>query len=244
MASFCAASASADGSVRLWDLASAKELRAIPAHSGIVSAVAFHPSGERIVSAGVDRAIHVWDAKRGEKVRTLTGHEAPVRALAFLPGGVLLLSAGADGVRLWDFSTGRAVRTLSMNGVTACAVATGVGARQIVVTGGDNRVWLWGGAGPKDEMPADARPVGFLGVHYVDSGGALVQGIFPDSPAEKTGFRVGDVIVGVDDVPVEKSEDFLNYMRRSHEGDDVHIKVKRADEIKVVRVKLSRWKDQ
>lgn len=233
-----------DGAIRVWDLPIGRELRAVPAHAGIVTALAFHPTGSLFVSGGVDRAIHAWDARTGRRLRTFAGHESPVRALAFLPGGSLVISVASDGVRLWDFASGRAVRTLSMNGVGACSVAVGLGARQIVVTGGDNRIWMWGGEGPREEMPGDSRPVGFLGVHYVDGGGALVQGVFPDSPAEKSGFRVGDVISGVDNVPVEGSEDFLNYMRRSHEGDDVHLKVKRGDQTKIIRVKLGRWKDQ
>ena len=79
---------------------------------------------------------------------------------------------------------------------------------------------------------------------YVDGGGALVQGTYKDSAAERTGFQVGDVIVGVDDLAVEKSDDFLNYMRRSHEGDDLHVKITRGGESKIIRVKLGRWKDQ
>jgi WD40 repeat protein len=234
-----------DGVVRVWDLLSGRELAHLQGHAGVVSAAAFHPGGARIATAGVDRAIHVWDAGTGTKVRTLLGHAGPVGGLAFLPGGRLLASAGSDGVRVWDLGSGHAVHVLEMNGVCGCAVATGIGSQPLVVTGGDNRIWIWGSAGGRRELPPpDTRPSGFLGVSYVDAGGALVQGIFKDSAAERSGFRVGDVIIGVDDAAVDKSDDFLNYMRRSHEGDDVHVKIHRGGEMKIIRVKFGRWKDQ
>jgi len=234
-----------DGVVRVWDLASGRELLHVQGHAGVVSAAVFHPGGARFVTAGVDRAIHVWDAGTGTKVRTLLGHAGPVRGLAILPGGRMLASAGSDGVRVWDLASEHPVHVLEMNGVCGCAVATGSGSQPIVVTGGDNRIWIWGTAeGAREKPPADSRPSGFLGVSYVDAGGALVQGVFKDSAAERSGFRVGDVIVGVDDVAIDRSDDFLNYMRRSHEGDDVHVKVHRDGETKIIRVKFGRWKDQ
>ncbi len=240
-----AAVGGSDGIVRVWDLAGAKELLRLQAHAGVVTAVAFSPGGERIVSAGVDHAIHAWDPKTGRKVKTFEGHAGPVRALAFLPGGRMFASTGTDGVRVWDVATGRVIRVLAMNGVAGCAIAVGLGSSQLVVTGGDNRAWVWGpGAGAREEPPADSRPGGFLGVSYVDGGGALVQGLYKDSAAERSGFQVGDVIVGVDDIAVDTSEDFLNYMRRSHEGDDVHVKIHRGGETKILRVKFGKWKDQ
>ncbi|HXX94461.1 MAG TPA: PDZ domain-containing protein, partial [Planctomycetota bacterium] len=234
-----------EGEVRVWNLASGTEGVRLKGHAGVVSAVLIHPGGARVITGGVDHAIQVWDLRTGDKVRSLLGHKGAVRALALLPGARRVASAGMDGVRVWDLASGQPIHAMEMNGISACAVAAGLGTESIVVTGGDNRVWVWGTPrGPREEPPADTRPGGFLGVSYVDGGGALVQGVFKDSAAERAGFRVGDVIVGVDDVPVDRSEDFLNYMRRSHEGDDVHVRVQRGGESRVIRVKFGRWKDQ
>jgi WD40 repeat protein len=238
-----AATAGLDGTVRVWDLAAGKELRVLRGHAGFVLAVAFHPGG-LLVSAGADGVVRVWEPARDAPLKELEGHRGPVRALAVTQGGRFLVSGGADGARVWEFGSWKASRTLEMGGMAACGLAIGVGGRDIVATGGDNQVRVWRADAPAIEAPAGALKDGFLGVSYVDGGGAFVRGVFPGSQAEKTGFKENDVIVGVDATPVERSDDFLNFMRKAHEGDDLHVRIKRGDEVKVVRVKLGRWADR
>ncbi len=238
-----AATAGLDGTVRLWDLAAGKEVRSISSHAGFVLAVAFHPGG-LLVSAGTDGIVRVWDPERGTAVKALEGHKGPVRALALTPGGRFLVTGGADGARVWEFPSWKPVRTLEMGGMPACGLAVGLGGRDLVATGDDNAVRVWRAEAPAIESPAVPRKDGFLGVSYVDGGGAFIRGVFPGSQAERTGFKENDVIVGVDATPVERSDDFLNFMRRAHEGDDLHVKIKRGDETKVVRVKLGRWNEK
>jgi WD40 repeat protein len=54
------ASASFDKTVKLWDLASAKELATLTGHRSWVSAVAFAPDGKTLVSASADSTLRIW----------------------------------------------------------------------------------------------------------------------------------------------------------------------------------------
>jgi hypothetical protein len=45
----------------------------------------------------------------------------------------------------------------------------------------------------------------------------------------------------VDDVAVAKSDDFLNFMRGTFEGDEVLMRVKRDGVERAVRAKLGKW---
>jgi WD40 repeat protein len=102
------ASASADGSARVWDAATGREVLHLRGHgSGLVHPT-FSPDGTHIACPSPDGTAIVWDARTGEEIYTLTGHTAAVKRVAFSPDGRRLASASQDGTaRLWDVRTGR-----------------------------------------------------------------------------------------------------------------------------------------
>jgi WD40 repeat protein len=56
--------AALDGSIRLWDLWSAKELAAFKGQGAVITALAFSPSGKRLASAGQDTTALIWDVSK------------------------------------------------------------------------------------------------------------------------------------------------------------------------------------
>jgi WD40 repeat protein len=238
-----ALTAGADGSLRLWDLAAAKELRTFEGPKSGLAAAAFHPDGRSFATAGADGVVRLWEPASPKPVRALEAQGGPIRAIAYTSGGRFLAAAGAGGVRFWDVVFGRPAGAVDP-GASACGAAFAADGRELLVTGTDNRVSVWGvpsGAVPPE--PAK-RPGGFLGVSYVDGGGAYVRSVLGGTEAERVGFQADDVITGVDDLPIEKSDDFLNYMRRALEGEEIDVRVRRGDATRVVRVKLGRWEEK
>jgi WD40 repeat protein len=97
------ASASNDGTVRLWDPSTGETLHTLTAHTGRLWTTAFHPSGEMLASAGDDMVVRLWNPSNGLLLHTLTGHTRRVWSAAFSPDGTLLATAGDDGaIILWD----------------------------------------------------------------------------------------------------------------------------------------------
>ena len=93
---FRIATASDDGTARVWDAQSGLCLLTLAGHAGGVSGAAFSPNGKVLATAGRDRTAKLWDAQSGAEIRTLRGHGNEVRAVAFSPNGKLLATASLD----------------------------------------------------------------------------------------------------------------------------------------------------
>jgi WD40 repeat protein len=73
-------------------------------HEGIVSALAFAPDGETLVSGGKDGAVRIWAPP--QRLAELGRHDGQVLCLAFSGDGRLLATGGRDKTgKLWDFAT-------------------------------------------------------------------------------------------------------------------------------------------
>jgi putative serine protease PepD len=86
----------------------------------------------------------------------------------------------------------------------------------------------------KDLRAGGQREPGFLGVSLGDrtdgGSGALVGEVSPGSPAADAGLKVGDVVVSIDDQPINGSEGLVGVVRDHSPGDKVTIVVVRNGE--------------
>jgi WD40 repeat protein len=126
------ASASHDGTVRIWEVQTGREVRSLRGHTGGVNGVCFSPDGQRLASAGQDKTVRLWDANTGQELCLCKGHDlgAGVHGLAFSPDSKRLASAAEGQVRfrlgqdkavklfavevkVWDAATGQELLTLA-----------------------------------------------------------------------------------------------------------------------------------
>ena len=83
------ASASYDGTVKLWDAGSGALQQTLKGHSHYVSIVAFSPDGRTLASASYDCTVKLWDAGSGALQQTLEGGNN-VHSLSFSDDGTSL----------------------------------------------------------------------------------------------------------------------------------------------------------
>jgi len=86
---------------------------ALGGQSGVVSAVIWAPSGQRLISGDSDGRLRWWEVESGQCVRVQQAHQGTVQALKVSPDGSRLASCGDDGaINIWDLERGEHRRTL------------------------------------------------------------------------------------------------------------------------------------
>jgi WD40 repeat protein len=139
-----AASASADHTVRLWDLARGSLLQICEGHTSSVNAVVALPDGERLVSAAADNTLMVWHSNSGKGIRPLLGHTSFVNDVTALSDGRRVVSAGADRtLRVWDVESGYELSILSGHTSFVNAVAAMPDSPWLVSVSADRSIRLW-----------------------------------------------------------------------------------------------------
>jgi RNA polymerase sigma factor (sigma-70 family) len=135
-----------DPTVRLWEVATGKELLKLEGHTEGVYSLAFLAGGKQAVSGSADGTIRLWDLETGKELKRYEGHEGTVYGLDVSRDGKLLLTGGEDStVRLWDTESGKEVRRFEGHEGRVRAVAFSADGKQAVsgcVLGDANlRIW-------------------------------------------------------------------------------------------------------
>ncbi len=97
------ASAGGDKLIRIWELASRREVAQIEGHLGSVRGVAFNPDATQLISVGADRQLRLWDWKTGEALVTIAGRRHALDAVAWSADGSRVAAVDDDG-RLYGFT--------------------------------------------------------------------------------------------------------------------------------------------
>ena len=115
------ASASWDGSVRIWDWEKGRLLRTHSLLGRQAETVAFDPSG-KLVASGDEAGVQIWRVETGDVIAELD--LKGVRQLAFKPRGDALVIATEHGCFLWRPAEGNAPQRLSMDEARSIAVSS------------------------------------------------------------------------------------------------------------------------
>jgi WD40 repeat protein len=141
------ASGDTRGFVKLWEVASGRELACFPVGQRRVpvTAMTLSPDGTLLATGQLYEAeVWLWDAPGGRPRRTLPEVAIAVRALAFSPDGGLLALARQDRtVDLWDGNGGRQLCTFGAATAETLAVAFSADGRHLATGGRDGCLRLW-----------------------------------------------------------------------------------------------------
>jgi WD40 repeat protein len=170
------ASASHDGTIRLWDAVTGQHIRTLDGHTDRVWGIVFSPQTATLASGGEDGTVHMWDAATGKPTRILTGHAGGVYTVAFSIDGATLASAGDDGtIRLWDAATGKPNRILTGHPGGVYAVAFSIDGATLASAGDNGTIRLWDVATGKPNRILTGHAGGVYAVAFSIDGATLAS---------------------------------------------------------------------
>ncbi|KAJ7971904.1 Coatomer, beta' subunit [Quillaja saponaria] len=129
------ATASLDGTLKIWDLDSPTPKFTLDGHLKGVNCVDYFLIGEKqyLLSGSDDYTAKVWDCETKSCIQTLEGHTHNVTALCMHPELPIIVTGSEDGtVKLWDAITYRLLNTLNFGLERVWAIGYKKGSNQLV----------------------------------------------------------------------------------------------------------------
>lgn len=173
------ASANADDTLHLWDVASGKVLKIL---SGATGYVAFSPDGRLLASGAYDNnevGIQLWDMTSGEELPKFNEQGQYVTNVVFSPDGKILASVERSKIQLWDVADQRILRTLSGHTSFVMSIAFSPDARLLASASygyDDSNIKLWDVASGEELQTFGLNQNGNFSVAFSPDGQMLASG--------------------------------------------------------------------
>jgi WD40 repeat protein/serine/threonine protein kinase len=138
------ASASRDGTVRILDGGTGRQLLAFPGNSSYLNAVSWSPDGRHLAGGGDGRTVAIWDPNTGRETASLHGHASGITALAWSTDSRYLASASHDQtLKIWDPNSGRVVANLRGHRLSVWSASWSPDGRRLASGGYDSLLMVW-----------------------------------------------------------------------------------------------------
>ncbi|NCR73225.1 MAG: protein kinase [Microcystis aeruginosa LG13-12] len=138
------ASGGSDNTIKIWEVATGRELRTLTGHSDFFRSVVYSPDGRYLASGSFDKTIKIWEVATGREVRTLTGHSGWVNSVVYSPDGCYLASGSWDKtIKIWQVATGKELRTLTRHSGWVYSVVYSLDGHYLASGSQDNTIKIW-----------------------------------------------------------------------------------------------------
>jgi WD40 repeat protein/serine/threonine protein kinase len=185
------ASTCADGTVKVWELATEKVVATVKGQG----ALAFSVDGKLLASASEANAVQVWDLASGARLVELRGHKGEVRGLDFGPAGTLASASNDNTIKVWNVSTGLEIQSLRGHTSGVRSPAFNANGNRLASASADNTVKLWAmnvDAPPSADLTIKGPADGVGNVAFSPDGKFVARGL-----ADKT-VRIWDAATGIE----------------------------------------------
>lgn len=135
--------ACADGSGRIWDIATGKSLHPLEPGGGPMHTAAYSPDGKFIATSQSNGTVVIWNAETGVARQTLGTWTDPVITAFYSPDGKRLVITTGITARVLDVDTGRETLVLTGHNARVNSAIYSHDGRFIVTSSRDRTTRIW-----------------------------------------------------------------------------------------------------
>ena len=168
--------------MKLWEVASGREVKAFQGLTSRVRSVAFSPDGRYALAGSYDKTLKLWDVASGREIRTFRGHTKYVNSVAFSPDGRHALSGSEDKtLKLWDVASGQEIRTFRGHSRHVNSVAFSPDGRHALSGSADETLKLWNVTSGQEIRTFQGDPKYVISIAFSPDGRYALSGSSDDT---------------------------------------------------------------
>jgi WD40 repeat protein/uncharacterized caspase-like protein len=110
------ASAGIDGTIKLWEPGTGRQLRTLVGHTKPIKSLAISPDGKLIASVSGDMTARIWDPSTGQLLRTISvskNDNDNLAKVAFSRDGRSIVTVTFSAIKRWSVASGELLMTIS-----------------------------------------------------------------------------------------------------------------------------------
>jgi len=174
------ASGSADGSIKLWEVATGKLINTIEEHFNAVPIVSFSPNGQLLAFASnSDNTVKLWDITTNKEISSFKGYDSDKngnKSISFSPEGRLLAYASGKTITLVNVERRAEIKKLVGHNGKVNGISFSPDGKMLASASFDGTVKLWNHTTGQVIDTLDEHRVGVFAVSFSPDGKMLASG--------------------------------------------------------------------